>query len=174
LQAKAIAEVVGTENLVFVAPDAGALKRTARMIETFAGLGHPRPRLAMMEKHRSEDVVSGELFAGEVQDADVVIVDDMIGTGGTVLRTGRAATERGARRVFAAAPHGLFDNAPDELFDGRVLERIIVSDSVWPLGTLSADRAERLEVIPCGGLIAGAIGRLEGGGSIHRLLNPTP
>ncbi|MDK1491225.1 phosphoribosyltransferase family protein [Sinorhizobium sp. 7-81] len=52
-----------------------------------------------MEQRRG--VVSGELFAGEVENATVFIVDDMISTGGTMLRAAEACRKRGTRAVYA-------------------------------------------------------------------------
>jgi ribose-phosphate pyrophosphokinase len=86
-----------------------------------------------------------------------------------MMRSAEAALARGARRVLAVAAHGLFDDAPARLFDGSLLARIIVSDSVGPLAIPSA---ARVQVVPCAELIAAAIRRLEGGRSLHPLLDP--
>lgn len=128
----------------------------------------------MMEKHRSEGVVTGDLFAGSVEGADVFIVDDMISTGGTILRAAMACRARGAKRVTAVATHGLFSAGATEMFRSPALDRIIVSDSATPFHTTPEHAAGKLEVISAAPLMASAMKRLHGGGSIHRLLNPVP
>ncbi|HEY0919289.1 ribose-phosphate diphosphokinase [Devosia sp.] len=158
--------------VVFLAPDSGGMRRVQALRETFIAETGRAAGLAIMEKRRSEDVVSGNLFAGEVAGADVFILDDMIASGGTVLRAARAARERGAARVFALAAHGLFAGGSAALFGGTDVDAILVTDSI-PLPE-GLDTGGRLEIVGCAGLIGEAIERLHAGGSIHRLLNPRP
>lgn len=171
---EAIARSVDAQKLVFLSPDSGGMKRANLLLQSYADEGHGEARLAMMEKHRSGGAVSGNLFAGDVKDADVVIVDDMISTGGTILRAAEAATKFGARRVFAVATHGLFNGAAEALFSSGLVHGVIVSDSATPFAISSAYRNGKLQVVSCAPLIAEMIKRLHGGGSIHRLLSPMP
>jgi len=162
----------GDRPVVFLSPDSGGMKRVQALRETFiAETGHDAG-FAIMEKRRSEGVVSGDLFAGAVAGADVFILDDMIASGGTVQRAARAARERGAVRVYALAAHGLFAAGSAELFTGADVDGIVVTDSVAPPAGL--ETRGRLEFVSCAGLIGEAIERLHAGGSIHRLLNPRP
>jgi ribose-phosphate pyrophosphokinase len=95
-----------------VSPDIGGVKRAEAFRESLqARLGRQVER-AFMEKHRSDDVVSGDLFVGEVAGRDAVIVDDLVSSGGTLGRAAAACRSRGARRVFALATHGVFTQAP--------------------------------------------------------------
>lgn len=174
LFAERIAEHAGSEPVVFLAPDGGAIKRTHQVQQAYEALTGRAGDMAFIEKHRSNDVVSGGLFAGEVADADVVIVDDMISTGGTILRAARAARERGARRIFAVATHALTSTWSPEFAESGVLERIIVTDSAGPFGSLPKGLAARLDIVSCAPLVGDAVRRLHGGGSITRLLNPRP
>ena len=114
---------------------------------------------------------TGDLFAGEVAGADVFIVDDIIASGGTVLRAAKASRARGAAHVYALATHGLFTTGAAGLFSSPDLDGVIVTDSVAPP---ALDVAGKLEIVSCAGLIGAAIQRLHGGGSINRLLNPRP
>lgn len=157
--------------IVIASPDSGGMHRAnlvreAVQRETGASVGS-----AMVEKHRSEDVLSGTLFAGAVEGADVFIVDDIIATGGTIVRAAEACRGHGAKRVFALATHGLFTAKAPALFAPGALDGIMVTDSTAPF-VLPAGAEERLEILPCGALLGAAIARLHGGGSINRLLNP--
>jgi ribose-phosphate pyrophosphokinase len=172
--AGAIARQVGGGRTVFVSPDSGGMKRAHLLLEAYAAEGYGDPGFAMMEKHRSGDELTGTLFAGDVADADVVIVDDMIATGGTVLRTAETVRARGARRVLAVATHGLFNPGAERLFAGSTLDGVIVGDTAAPFDLpADADRS-RLTTVSCAPLLGEAIRRLHAGGSIHRLLNPRP
>lgn len=169
-----VAQLAGAGRVVFLSPDTGGMKRAALVREAFeAAAGRPAG-LAMMEKHRSAGVVSGDLFAGEVAGAEVFIVDDMIATGGTVLRAAEACRQRGAAHVHALATHGLFAHWSTDFVASPLLDRIIVTDSIGGLDELPPDSAPRVDIISCAGLLGDAIKRLHAGGSINRLLNPLP
>lgn len=172
LFAAGVAARSGGRPVVFLSPDSGGMKRTQLLRETFVAETGREAGLAIMEKRRSAGVVSGDLFAGEVEGAEVVIVDDMIASGGTMLRAAQAARARGAAGVRALAAHGLFAAGSGALFTAPELDGVTVTDSVEPPDGLETHG--RLEVIGCAGLIGDAIERLHGGGSIHRLLNPRP
>lgn len=174
LLAGKVEELSAGRSVVFLSPDSGGMRRTHLLRDTFCAQSGRQAGVAMMEKHRSEGVVSGELFAGEVGGADVFIIDDMIATGGTVLRAATACRERGAERVYAMATHGLFSQGSAGLFSGSELDRVIVSDSATSAQALPRGAAGKVEIVSCAQLLGNAIGRLHSGGSIHRLLNPRP
>lgn len=174
LFAARVAELSAENPVVLLSPDSGGMRRTHALHETYCAGGSRRAGLAMMEKHRSEGKVSGELFAGDVAGADVFIVDDMVATGGTLLRAARAARDRGASRVFAMATHGLLSEGSHQLFQPPDIDKVIVTDSVAVDGWANEVATGRLEIISSAHLLGDAIQRLHSGGSIHRLLNPLP
>jgi len=152
-----------------VSPDIGGVKRAEAFRASLeARLGRPVDR-AFLEKHRSDDVLSGELFVGEVAGCDVVVVDDLVSSGGTLRRAAAACRSRGARRVFAAATHGVFTADAEALLSDPVLDAIAVTDSVPARRDVTAT-ASRLEVIGCAPLFAEAIRRMHEGGSIAELV----
>ena len=173
LFASKIEELAAAAPVVFLSPDSGGMRRTHRLLETYCAESGREAGLAIMEKHRSGGVVSGDLFAGEVEGADVFIIDDMIATGGTVLRAAKACRQRGAKHVYALATHGLFSPGSSELFSSPDLDKVIVTDSVSPPPSTPAAPG-KLEIVSCATLLGDAIQRLHSGGSIHRLLNPRP
>ena len=170
--ARTVAQVPGGSHMAFLSPDSGGMRRTHQLMRAYCAGGARTAGLAMMEKHRSEGRVTGDLFAGSVEGCDVVIVDDLISTGGTILRAARACRARGASSVTALATHGLFSSASAELFDDASVDRVIVSDTAMPFGVSPEPAAGRLQVVSCAPLLASAMQRLHGAGSINRLLNP--
>jgi ribose-phosphate pyrophosphokinase len=142
---------------VIVSPDSGGTKRAEQLREQMEVLTRHTVGSAYVEKFRSGGVVTGGLLAGEVRDKAVVILDDLISTGTTLIRAVRACREAGAQRVFAAAAHGLFiDGAPD-LFAEPTLERIVICDTVPPFRISSELATQRLTVIGTATMVAQAI-----------------
>jgi ribose-phosphate pyrophosphokinase len=115
---------------VVLSPDAGGQQR-ARVFATqlAARVGRPVAH-ASMEKHRGSGQISGEIFAGDVRDALVVIYDDMISTGGTVARAARAAHAHGARTIHAAATHGLLVGSAAEALGAAGIASIALMDTI--------------------------------------------
>ena len=149
--------------LVVASPDPGGVKRAQLSREALEErIGQPIGS-AYLEKRRSAGVVSGSLLAGEVNDATVLLVDDLISTGGTMVRAAEACLAAGARRVFALAAHGLFNEGAAAAIAHPALAGTIVSDSVPP-SRLPAAAPARIEIVPCAPLLAQAIRTLAGRG----------
>ena len=87
----------------------------------------------MIDRRRSAGVLSGgELVAGVVKGATVLLLDDLIASGETLQRSAAALRRAGAKDVIGCAAHGLFvDKAPQLLAD-EGLSRLVVTDSVPP------------------------------------------
>ncbi|TIS55832.1 MAG: ribose-phosphate pyrophosphokinase [Mesorhizobium sp.] len=171
LFAPLIGKLAGDLPVTIFSPDGGGVKRAQLLKEALEAETGMEIGFGFMEKRRSRNVVSGELFAGDVGDAAVFIVDDLISTGGTMLRAALACRERGARTVHAIATHGLFGKGANVLFGSQAIDRIIVTDSVPSAALVKADcPAARLEIQPIGPLIGEAIRRLHTQGSISELI----
>jgi len=152
-----IERLAGQRPLVVFSPDGGGVKRAQLLKESFESLTGRQAGFGFMEKRRSSGQVTGELFAGDVEGATVFILDDMISSGGTVLRAARACRERGAVAIHALATHGLFDDGAEQLIDTDAIDRIVVTDSV----SSDARRAPpQLQILSIAPLMAEAIGRL--------------
>lgn len=156
LFAEHFAALPGDLELVAVSPDAGGAKRAEafrRALQQRTG----RPvASAFMEKYRSNDVLSGALLVGEVRDRLAIIVDDLISTGGTLLRAGQACRDAGARSVYAAAAHGLFTGG-SELLESPVFERIVIADTVPPFRIDTALASRRLEILDTTAMLASVL-----------------
>lgn len=159
-----IAARSGDIPLAVVSPDAGGVKRAQLLREALAAQTGAEVNFGFMEKRRSAGVVSGALFAGEVEGRAVHLVDDMICGGGTMLRAAQAARERGAVEVHAIATHGLMDAAAMETLAGDdLLDSITLTDSAMPFATGGKPLGQRFRVIGCAPLIANAIRALHVG-----------
>jgi ribose-phosphate pyrophosphokinase len=147
-------------ELCVVSPDAGGMKRAELFREALeAELGRPVGK-AITEKRRSAGVVSGDLFAGNVAGATALIIDDLISSGTTLLRTAHAARGAGARKVLALVTHGLFMSGAADVLGDPAIDRLVVTDSV-PMFRLGAEPArDKIDVLQTGTLFAEVIARL--------------
>lgn len=149
-------------NIVVLSPDAGGIKRARRFADLLEEkLGRP-VGLAFMQKHRSEGRVTGDLFAGEVDGAAVVVVDDLISGGTTMARAARAAIARGAGSVHAVATHGVFGAAAFETLGIPEIASVVVTDTVADAAARCPGLEEKLTVVPCASLVAERIRRVAG------------
>jgi ribose-phosphate pyrophosphokinase len=161
---------IGDRPAAVVSPDPGGVKRAevlrARLERI---LGRPVGG-GFMEKHRSQGRVSGTLFAGEVSGKSVIVVDDLISTGGTMARAAAACVERGAERVFLAATHALFNERATEVLGEAKVEQIVVTDTVGLPQPVLDGLKGRLVILGVTDIFAEAIRRCQSGESIVALL----
>ncbi len=158
------------ERLSVVAPDTGGAKRAELFRHTLEQVTGRSIGNAFAEKYRSAGVVSGEHFVGEVAGTTALIIDDLISSGGTLLRAAKAARKAGATRILALVTHGLFmHGAADILADGAI-DRLIVTDTVPPFRLQAGAARERVETLPTAPLFAETIRRLHENETLTDLL----
>ncbi|MGZ5905571.1 MAG: ribose-phosphate diphosphokinase [Reyranella sp.] len=150
------APLVRGSAVVAVSPDAGGAKRAARFREELQRLTRQDVGSAFMEKSRSGGVVTGEVLAGDIRGRVAIIVDDLISTGGTLVRAAKACRAAGATRVFAAAAHGLFVDGAPELMAEAALDGIVVTNTV-PAFRLSEEAAKKVVMVDVSDAVASAI-----------------
>ena len=144
------------EQVVVVAPDAGAIKRADQLRQLLA-LAGIEAGSALAEKYRSGGVLTGSLLVGELEGRTALIFDDLVSSGETLLRTARACRDKGASSVLAAATHGVFSAGAATALADPAIDGIYVTDSVAP-GRLAGSGADaKLTVLPCAQLFADAI-----------------
>jgi ribose-phosphate pyrophosphokinase len=170
LFASRVMELAGAAPLAVASPDAGGVKRAQLFREYLERETGREIGAAFMEKRRSAGKVSGTMLVGDVDGATVVIVDDLISTGGTILRAAEACLAHGAREVLAVAAHGLFTGEAAAVLRDERLSRILDTDTLPPFRLPADLAAERLEIVSAAPLLAGAIKCLSDGGSIAALL----
>jgi ribose-phosphate pyrophosphokinase len=160
--------LLASEDAAVVSPDVGGVKRAEAFREALERrLKRPVAR-AFMEKQRSAGVVSGERLVGEVAGRVVIIIDDLISSGTTLARA--AAACGGARKIYAAASHGLFAQKAGEVLGASAIERLVVTDTVPPFRLTAGAARDKLTVLSTAPLFAEAICRMHSGGSLVELL----
>jgi len=152
--------VSAADKVVVLSPDAGGVKRARAFAELLAQRSKRSVDLAFMEKHRSEGRVWGELFAGDVADATVIVIDDLISGGTTMARAALACVERGAKSVHAAATHAVFGAAAVQNLAIPELESVVVTDTIRDARDRCPDISSKLVVLPSAPLFSEAIRRL--------------
>lgn len=162
------AALVGAGDAVVASPDPGGVKRAQLFRETLERRLDRAVGSVWVDKRRSGGEVGGTRLVGEIEGATVLLVDDMIVTGGTLRRAARACREAGARAVHAFAAHALFPPGETALFADRALDRIVVTDTVRAEAPAAA--GGRVEIVSAAPLVAAAIRCCHGEGSLVELL----
>jgi ribose-phosphate pyrophosphokinase len=148
------------EAPVFVTPDVGGIK----MARSYARALNAD--LAIVDKRRlSGSQITVEHMIGDVADRNVIIVDDMISTGGSITEAARIVREHGARQIVIAVSHGVFCGPAIERLDGCPADRILCTDTI----PLRGRAPRQLEVVTVAGLLAHAIQNLHESKSISSL-----
>ncbi len=158
------------DKLSVVSPDPGGVKRAELFREALeSALGHPVGK-GFADKRRSAGVVSGDLFIGDVEGSTVLVIDDLISTGGTLLRAARVARRAGGRRVIALVTHGLFMSGAADVIADPAIDRLVVSDAVPAFRLPDGPARRKVDILPAAPLLADAIRRLEEGRTLTDLL----
>jgi ribose-phosphate pyrophosphokinase len=163
LFAAAIAPLVAGRGVTVIAPDAGASHRAKLFRQALSRLSGATVGAGFAEKHRSAGALSGELLVGDVNGKDVVIVDDLIGTGATLARTAASCRRLGAVRVIAAATHGLFTGEAATILAGGAIDQLLVTDTVPPFRLEHGRVRDQLVILGVAPLLAGAIRQAHAG-----------
>lgn len=161
---------VGDAEIVVASPDGGGVKRAELLRQAVELRLNRTVGFAMMEKHRARGLVSGALFAGDVRGASVFLVDDMIESGGTLMRAAQACLERGAQSVHLLAAHLMPPGEIAALFQEPGVASVTLADTAVT-GPLQGPGAVRiLTVAPMLGHVLRSLHR---GESVLVHLDPT-
>lgn len=153
-----------------VSPDVGGVKRAEMVRQALSERLDEPVASAFMEKRRSEGVVSGHMLIGEVRDRTAIIIDDMVATGTTLVRAAQGCSRQGAKRVYAAATHGLFVGGSPELLAETTIDQIVVTDTVPPFRVDAQVAADRIVTLEASAVFAEAIRRMHEGESVTELI----
>jgi ribose-phosphate pyrophosphokinase len=170
LFARLVPDLVSEGPVTVASPDPGGVKR-AQLFREMLEKSSRRPiGQAFMDKRRSAGVVSGDLLVGDVKGATVLVIDDLISSGGTMARAAVAALENGAKEVIALAAHGLFTGDAQKTLATAPLSQTIVTDTVPPFRLEKAFTASHVKIVSAAPLFGGCIECLHKGGSVAKLL----
>ena len=141
------------------ATDAGDVKRTR---DTGRFLNVP---ISIVEKHRlgNQDRVEALSLIGEVKGKTALIVDDEIGTGGTVVATAEALKQYGASKIYCAVTHPVLSGTASAQLEESDITKILVTDTLPLTGDKLIDKMEVLSVAP---MLGEAIHRIHSGLSV--------
>jgi ribose-phosphate pyrophosphokinase len=149
-----------TDGPLFVAsPDPGGVKRAQLLAEALAAWLGCAVESAFVEKRRSSETLARGARSGGLAGARILLVDDLIVSGATLVRAADAFLESGAAEVRAVAAHGLFDEAAAVALAASPLSAIAVSDAAAP----GWDPGPKFEIIPVAATFAAAIADLAKG-----------
>jgi len=152
----------GLGQMTVVSPDAGGVERAR-----YFGKKMDAP-LAIVDKRRIDVNVSEVMhLIGEVSGRPALIIDDIIDTAGTLVKTAEALIEHGATRVFAACTHPVLSGPAVERLAKSAIEEVVVTDSV-PLNAV-AQKLEKIKVLSVAPLLARGIQSIHEETSISEL-----
>ncbi|MEY2648897.1 MAG: hypothetical protein RLZZ45_1567 [Bacteroidota bacterium] len=135
------------ENLTFAAPDVGSANRIREMASYF------NVEMVICDKHRKRaNEIASMVVIGDVTDRDVVLIDDICDTAGTLTKSAKLLLEKGARSVRALCTHPVLSGNAYVNIENSVLDELVVCDTI-PL----KDRSSKLKVLSVAGLFASAI-----------------
>lgn len=147
---------------IMASPDAGGTRRAssyAKMLGTVFCICH---------KQRSKpNEIEKMLLIGDVQDRDVILIDDIIDTAGTITRAGQLLKDNGARSVRAFATHAIFSGSAMEKIDNSVFDEVVVTDTI-PLGP---NPSKKIHVLSTAELFAEVIKKVENYESLSEFFN---
>jgi ribose-phosphate pyrophosphokinase len=148
---------LGLEDLVVVAPDAGRVKLNKRFASRIGA------DLAILNKERpAQQVAEIGYVIGDVAGKTAVLVDDIIDTAGTLKAAAMAVRDAGARRIYAAATHGVFSGNAWQNLASADFEQVVVTDTI----PLPAGAPDNVRVLPCADLLTSSIRQIFTDGSV--------
>jgi ribose-phosphate pyrophosphokinase len=151
-------------NLVVVSPDVGNIKIAAKYAAHLGG------ELAIVHKRRiSGGEVKAQEIIGDVKGRNVLMCDDIIATAATVCDAARLVKERGAKKVYVGATHGVFVDSALEKLSHAPIDEVVVTDTI-PLGK-RAKAHRNIRVLSISAMLGEAIKRIHKDKSISRLFS---
>ncbi|MCX5637853.1 MAG: ribose-phosphate pyrophosphokinase [Planctomycetota bacterium] len=151
-------------NLTVVSPDVGNIKTAAKYVAHLGG------DLAIVHKRRvSGSEVNAYEIIGDVAGRNILMCDDIIATGGTVCSAAKLVKQRGAKKIYVGATHGVFAaDALTRLADSPI-DEVVVTDTI-PL-TAEARQVGKVKVLTAAPMLGEAIKRIHRNESISILFN---
>jgi len=152
-------QTLNLDNMIFASPDVGGVTRTRLYAKQFA------VEMVVCDKHRkrANEIASMQII-GDVEGKDVILIDDLIDTGGTMCRAANLIIEKGAKSVRAVCTHAVLSGNAYENIENSALEELVVTDTL-PLRQPSS----KIKVLTVADLLAKAIRKVHNHESISSL-----
>ena len=153
---------LGLGDLVVVSPDVGGVKMASAYAETL------KAGLAIVVKRRlSATEIEAVTVIGDVEDKNVILVDDLTETAGTLVGAARILRDQGARDIYAGVSHAVLTDLAVERLKGSEIKELITTDSV-PVRT---DVNSRVKVLSVAELLGEGIRRIHDDESVSSLFD---
>lgn len=151
------------KNIMIVSPDVGGVIRARAIAKRIQGAD-----LAIIDKRRPRQNEAQVMhIIGDVKDRDCIIVDDIVDTASTLCRAVEALKDHGASKVAAYITHPVLSGNAIDNINNSLLDEIVVTDTI-PLQPL-AKECKRIRCLSLSHMIAEAIRRISGAGSLSRM-----
>ena len=156
---------MGTEDLVVVSPDVGGVVR-ARNLANRLGV-----QLAIIDKRR-EEANKAEIMnvIGDIKGKNVIMIDDMIDTAGTITKGAKALRDLGANDIYACCTHPVFSPPAMERLEESVIKEVVVTNTI-PIDYERQGNCSKVKVLSVAALLGEAILRINGNLSVSRLFD---
>jgi ribose-phosphate pyrophosphokinase len=150
---------LGLTDIMFASPDVGGIKRARSFAKFF------NAELAVCDKYRKEaNKIESMRLIGEVEGKDVILVDDLVDTAGTICKAAGLLKEKGAKSVRAVCTHGVLSGNAYDNISSSMLEELVVTDTI-PL----KKESPKIKVLSVSDLFAKAIRKIHDNESISSL-----
>src|ERR1700720_1064947 len=155
-------ESIGRRDMTVVSPDAGGVERARAFAK------HMNAPLAIIDKRRTDVNVAEVMnIIGDVEGRHCLIVDDLIDTGGTLVKGAEALLKQGATSVIACATHAVLSGSAVQRIEASQISEVVVTNSI-PLSE-EAKRCTRIKTLSVAPLLARAIQSIHEDGSVSTL-----
>ncbi len=152
-----------TDNLVVVAPDTGRANRARGFAQRLSN----NVPLAIIDKRRTTpNQVEALRVVGDVANMNALIFDDMIDTGGTLIKAAEALINAGAKSVRATATHGIFSRDAINLIVSSALAEVVITDTIFQP---PVKQHQKIKILSVSSLLAEAILRIHREDSVSSL-----
>lgn len=152
-------------NLMIVSPDVGGLRRATKY-SNILNLGLEVPTANKIRDPEIKNDAKVLRLEGAVAGMDVILTDDILDTGGTLVKAAQLVMEKGAKSVRAVVTHGLFSNNALQLIDSSPLKEVLITDSVRLKEEVTKNH--KIRVVSIAPLLSGAIKCIESGQSMSQ------
>ncbi len=154
---------IGLDRPVIVSPDVGGIKMARSYAKSLDNAD-----LAIVDKRRiSGSQIAVEHIIGDVEGRNVILVDDMISTGGSISEASRVCRKYGAKTIVIAVTHAVLCGPAVERLDAAPIDKILITDSIPPRAQLPRNT----EVVSVAPLLASAIMNIHRNESVSSLFN---
>ncbi|QKJ22044.1 ribose-phosphate pyrophosphokinase [Poseidonibacter lekithochrous] len=149
------------ENPIIASPDIGGVARARSYADK---LGYD---LIIVDKKREKANVAEVMnIIGDVEGKDVILVDDMVDTAGTLVKAAEVLKKKGANSVMACCTHGVLSGPAYDRIANGVLDELVVADTI-PI----RENAEKITVLSASNIIGEAIRRIHNNESVNSIFN---